>query len=224
MIVVIDGPAGSGKSSTAKAVADKLDMQYIDSGAIYRVVSLLYIQSSRNQNKFFELLKSANISFHYEKGLFRVFLNDNEVTKDIRTPETSGMVSTVAAMPEVREIVTDYLREVVKDGSYISDGRDLGTVVYPDADLKIYMVADLDKRAERRFEELKTGNINVDFGSVRENLKKRDEIDSGRSTAPLKKAKNAIEIDTSELNFDEQVDLIIEHVNKIKSGIHIPNQ
>ena len=224
MIIVIDGPAGSGKSSTAKAVADNLKMQYIDSGAIYRVVSLLYIRSSQDQNKFFELLKRANISFHYEEGLFRVFLNESEVTQDIRTPETSAMVSTVAAMPEVRKIVTDYLREVVKDGDYISDGRDLGTVVYPQADLKIYMVADLDARAKRRFVELKAGNIDVNLEAVKENLLKRDEIDSGRSTAPLKKAEGAIEIDTSELNFDEQVDLIIEHIKKIKSGINIPNQ
>jgi len=221
-MIVIDGPAGSGKSSTAKAIANELDMQYIDSGAIYRVVTLLYIQSEFDENKFFELFDAVDFSFHYEHGFFHVYLDGKEVTDEIRSQKVSDNVSKVAALPRVRSKVTDFLREAVKDGDYISDGRDLGTVVYPNADLKIYMVADLDERARRRWQELKdnrpTAEVNLD--DIKENLAKRDQIDSGRSTAPLKKANDAIEIDTSKLSFEEQVDLIISHIKKL-SGAHI---
>jgi cytidylate kinase len=218
MMVVIDGPAGSGKSSTAKAVADRLDMQYIDSGAIYRVVALLYIQSDFDENKFFEFFDEANISFHYENGIFHVYLNGEEVTVTIRSAEVTDNVSKVASMPEVRSKVTGFLRESVRKGDYISDGRDLGTVVYPDADLKIFMVADLEKRALRRWKELKDSHQPIDLDKIRKNLKSRDQIDSNRNTAPLKKAKDAVEIDTSDLSFDEQVDMIISHIKSVTNA------
>lgn len=217
MIIVIDGPAGSGKSSTAKAVADKLELQYIDSGAIYRVVTLLYIQSDFNQNKFFELFRTADIAFHYEKNVFHVFLNGEEVSEAIRTRDVTSHVSEVAAMPEVRSEVTAYLRKCVKNGKYIADGRDLGTVVYPDAELKIFMNASLEERAMRRYQELLAKNMNTDLDVVKSSLQKRDSIDSGRDVAPLKKADDAIVVDTSKMSFDEQVDLIISYIQDIKS-------
>lgn len=217
-MIVIDGPAGSGKSSTAKAIADRLDMQYIDSGAIYRVMTLLYIQSEFDENKFFELFDTVDFSFHYKDGVFHVYLNGKEVTDMIRSREVSDNVSKVASIPAVREKVTRFLREAVKKGDYISDGRDLGTVVYPKADLKIFMIADLEKRARRRWKEMNESNQATDIESIKENLRSRDQIDSARNAAPLKKAKDAIEIDTSNLNFEEQVEHIISYINNMSNA------
>lgn len=218
MMIVIDGPAGSGKSSTAKAIADKLGMQYIDSGAIYRVVTMLYIQSGFDENKFFDSFNTVEISFHYEHGIFHVYINEKEVTDDIRSQEVTAEVSEVAAMPKVRTKVTHFLRRAVRNGDYISDGRDLGTVVYPDADLKIFLIADLDERAKRRWQELQNNHKAVDLKQIKENLRERDRIDSGRKTAPLKKAEDAIEIDTSHLSFNEQVDKIISYIKSLSNA------
>ncbi|GAA5521333.1 (d)CMP kinase [Aliifodinibius salicampi] len=208
MIIVIDGPAGSGKSSTARAVADKLDIEYLDSGALYRTATLLYLEADRNEELFFKLLQDKTITFHYSNGCFHVAIEGESVTSRIRTIEVAEYVSEVAARPHVRQFVNDLMRDVVDRGTYIAEGRDLGTAVFPDADLKFYMSADIEERARRRYEERKTDNPELTLEQVKQNIEERDHKDSNRETDPLKKAVDAIEVDTTNLSFEQQVDKI----------------
>lgn len=215
MIVVIDGPAGSGKSSTARAVARRLQIQFLDSGALYRVATLIYLKAEKNKELFFELLKENKISFHFQEGTFIVFLNDANVSDEIRTMEVSQHVSEVAAMPDVRSYVNTLMRKAVEENVYVADGRDLGTAVFPDAALKFFMVADLKTRAKRRLAELQTKSSTATLEEVIKNIAERDEIDSSRSADPLKKADDAIEIDTSKLSFEEQVSIICNQIKPL---------
>ncbi len=218
MMIVIDGPAGSGKSSTAKAVANQTDFQYIDSGALYRAVTLLYLKHTDDRAAFFDAIDKADINFSYTNKLFRIFLEGHEVTRDIRRQQVAENVSKVASDPEVRERVNKLMRKQVQKGNFIADGRDLSTVVFPDADLKFYMDCDLETRAKRRYEELSKDGHDVSFVEIQRNLKKRDHLDSSRSHAPLKKSEDAIVIDTSNLSFREQVDIILNYIyNKKKT-------
>ncbi len=207
MIIVIDGPAGSGKSSTAREVAKKLGIEYIDSGALYRAAALVYIHST-GQKSFFERLQHIAVSFRYLNERFEVFINDKNVTPQLRSAQVSEMVSEVAAIPRVRSFVNALMNETVKEGVYIAEGRDLGSAVFPDAEVKFFMRASLEERARRRFLELREANADITLGRVRKNIILRDEKDSGRINDPLKKAPDAIEIDTSEMRFDEQVQKI----------------
>ena len=166
MIVVIDGPAGSGKSSTAKAVAEHTNIQYLDSGALYRAATLIFIEANQNRTKFFERLESINISFYYKKGGFYISIDDRDVTKDIRTMLVSNSVSEVASSPEVRSFINGLMNAAINKGNYIADGRDLGTAVFPNADLKFYMIADLKTRAKRRMIELKNQGSDVTLEQI----------------------------------------------------------
>lgn len=215
MIIVIDGPAGSGKSSTARAVADKMGIEYIDSGALYRALTLLYLKSEEDPESFFALLEESSISFRYENGLFRVFLNGDEVTGSLRSMEVAEKVSEVAAIPESRAHVNRLMRDAVDNGRYIAEGRDLGTAVFPDADLKIFMSADVEERARRRFEEQKANDPDSTLEEVKQNILDRDTQDSRREADPLKMADDAVEIDTTDLNFEQQVQQICLMAEKL---------
>lgn len=215
MIVVIDGPAASGKSSTAKAVAARLRIQYLDSGALYRTVTLIYLQAGKNSETFFELLKSKNIEFEYSESKFRVSVNNTDVSEKIRSMEVSNTVSEVASKPEVRKFVNQLMNEKVKNGFYIADGRDLGTAVFPNADIKYYMVADLETRAKRRYAEIKDQQPEASLEAILKNIAERDEIDSNRSADPLKRADDAVDIDTSNYEFNEQVEFISQKVKTL---------
>lgn len=215
MIIVIDGPAGSGKSSTARSVANRLQIEYLDSGALYRTATLIYLDADRDKDKFFRLLEQQEISFYYEEQTFQVEINGRSVTNEIRTPRVANSVSEVAAMPEVRAHVNKLMREVVPNGVYIAEGRDLGTAVFPDADLKFYMSATLDERAQRRYKELKGNNPDLTLEQVKANIRHRDKLDSKREADPLKKAEDAIEIDTTNLTFEQQVDQICSKVKQL---------
>lgn len=215
MIVVIDGPAGSGKSSTAKAVAAQLQIQFLDSGALYRVATLVFLNSQKDYQKFFEQLEESEISFHFKNKKFHAFLNGRDVSDKIRSMEVSENVSEVASNSEVRAFINDLMREVVKHDIYIADGRDLGTAVFPGADLKFYMVADLETRAKRRFEEVTVSGKEVTLEEVKQNIAARDEKDSNRSSDPLKKADDAILVDTSEMTFNEQVTFISSKIKEL---------
>jgi len=208
MIVVIDGPAGSGKSSTARAVADKLHIEYLDSGALYRAVTLIYLEARKDRDEFFRLLNEKEIGFRYENRQFHVKIDGRSITEQIRTPRVAEHVSEVAAMPRVRAFVNNLMRDAVSNGVYIAEGRDLGTAVFPNADLKFYMSADLEERARRRFDERKDGNPGLTLEDVKNNIVERDRKDSQRETDPLKKADDAIEIDTTNLTFEQQVNQI----------------
>ncbi|MCP9292192.1 (d)CMP kinase [Gracilimonas sediminicola] len=217
MIVVIDGPAGSGKSSTAKAVAANLQIQFLDSGALYRVATLLYLDVNKDLPQFFDTLRESEISFHFKNEKFHAYLNGRDVSDQIRSMEVSEHVSEVASNPDVRAHINDLMREVVKSDIYIADGRDLGTAVFPDAALKFFMVADLDTRAQRRYQEVKAQGKDVTLEEVKQNIAGRDEKDSNRDSDPLKKADDAILVDTSEMSFEEQVAFISEKIERLIS-------
>lgn len=218
MITVIDGPAGSGKSSTARAVADKLKIEYLDSGALYRTATLIYLRANRNKTAFFQLLNQKEISFNYQDRQFNVAIDGEPVTDRIRTPEVAEQVSKVAAMPRVRTFVNELMREAVQNGVYIAEGRDLGTAVFPDADLKFFMSADIEERVRRRYEERKPDNPGLTLEEVKKNIEQRDLKDSNRATDPLKKAADAIEIDTTNLDFEQQVDKICLHIKNLTTN------
>lgn len=205
MIIVIDGPAGSGKSSTAKAVAEKMQIEYLDSGALYRALTWMYIQAGEDRKAFFDMLKKASISFTYHDNMFHVTVNGTDITDRLRSSAVSNLVSHVASDPRARTFVNELMRKAVKHGRYIAEGRDLGTAVFPDADLKFFMVADIDERARRRFKERRAAGEEVTLDEIRENIRLRDEKDSKRETDPLKKAPDAIELNTTEMSFIEQV-------------------
>lgn len=207
MIIVIDGPAGSGKSSTAKALSDRLNIQFLDSGALYRAVTYFWLQQGKpNKEEFFNMLRDINLETDLNEDIFNVRLNGMDISEEIRSPEVSNNVSKVASLPEVRKRVNLFMRNLVKNGTFIADGRDLGTVVFPDADLKFYMNASLEERAKRRFTEIRSKRDDVTLEDVIENLKSRDFTDQNRSADPLKKADDAIVIDTTGKTFKEQVD------------------
>lgn len=213
MIIVIDGPAGSGKSSTAKAVAKRCGLHYLDSGAFYRAVTLVYLNTGCQKETFFDELEHADLSIRFEENEFKVFLNQEDVSRLIREQRVSERVSEVAAMTQARGFVNILLREFVKSGNFIADGRDLGTVVFPDADFKFFLTADIQKRARRRLLEMQQAGMDANFDEILENLKDRDLMDSTRVEAPLKKADDAISIDTSSVTFEEQVRQIVDRIS-----------
>lgn len=215
MIIVIDGPAGSGKSSTARAVADRMNIEYLDSGALYRAVTLVYIEAAPDRDLFFRLLKQKEISFSYRDKKFYVSIDDKDVTDRIRSINVSRNVSEVATMPKVRSYINRLMRKAVRKGVFIAEGRDLGTVVFPDAALKFFMVADVNERARRRLSELKAEDEEITFEKVKQNIRERDQKDSKRAVDPLKKAEDAIEIDTTHTRFEQQVEKICSHIEEV---------
>jgi len=221
MIIVIDGPSGSGKSSTAKAVADKLGIEYLDSGALYRAVSLIWLEEQKpSEEKFIDILSSKEICFSYRSGTFSVQVNGKNFTDMIRKPFVTEQVSHVAAIPSVRDFVNELMRRAVRNGRYIADGRDLGTVVFPNAVLKLFMEAPLAVRAKRRHDELKAAGENITLEEVENNLQSRDLSDSTRKKDPLARADDAIIIDNSSKSFDEQVEEISSLVEKVLGNEH----
>lgn len=214
MIIVIDGPAGSGKSSTARAIADRLDIEYLDSGALYRTATLIYLEANRDMATFFRLLNQKKISFSYKDKKFHVAVDGESVTNKIRTVEVTSAVSEVAALPRVRSFVNNLMREAVINGVYIAEGRDLGTAVFPDAELKFFMSADLEERAKRRLKEQKEKNPGLTLKEVKQNIAKRDLKDSKREADPLKIADDAIEMNTTNLTFEQQVDKICSIISE----------
>jgi len=213
MIVVIDGPAGSGKSSTARAVAHELNIQYLDSGALYRAATYLFLKNVHSLPMFFESLYSAQLKFEFNDE-FQVTLNALNITEAIRTPEVSAHVSTVATMPKVREFINALMNKAVQHDVYIADGRDLGTAVFPSAECKFFMIADLETRAKRRHQELNSKGIQMSYNEVLTEIKQRDRIDSTREKDPLKQADDAIVVDSSTFSFDEQVQYIIKKIKE----------
>lgn len=201
MIIAIDGPAGSGKSTIAKLIAEDLELVYLDTGAMYRLVTLKALNDGilGNLDKIIKMLDNLNIDIK-ENGFY---LDDIDVSEEIRKPVVSENVSDIAAIREVREKMVDLQRKFSESKNVILDGRDIGTVVFPNADVKIFLVADAKERANRRYKELVAKGENVRIEEIYENILKRDEIDSTRKESPLKKADNAIEVDTTSKNIEE---------------------
>ena len=208
-IIAIDGPAGAGKSTVSKICAARLGYTYIDTGAMYRAVALKCNAQSviRNAQLIEELVKDIDIKLDEAA---RVFLDGREVTKEIRTPEVSKGASDVAKFGFVRKKLTELQREMARQGSVIMDGRDIGTQVLPNADLKIFLTASVEERARRRFEELKEKNLAADFEQIKKEITLRDKQDSEREIAPLTQAEDAILLDTTDLTIEQVVEKILE--------------
>lgn len=211
MIIVLDGPAGSGKSSTAKAIADKLHLQYLDSGALYRAITHQYIKAGESSS-LFDNLDKMNLTFNYDAGSFRVFIDDEDCTAAIRSKQVSGSVSKVAANPLVRRYVNRLMKSYASSFASIADGRDLGSAVFPDAAVKFYLQASAEVRAERRTSEMHQMGQEVSYDEVLHNIMERDRIDSSREHDPLRKAEDAIVVQTDQMTFEEQVALCIQHI------------
>ena len=212
MIIAIDGPAGSGKSTIAKLIAEDLGLVYLDTGAMYRLVTLKALNDGilGNLDKIIKMLDNLNIDIK-ENGFY---LDEIDVSEEIRKPVVSENVSDIAAIREVREKMVDLQRKFSESKNVILDGRDIGTVVFPNADVKIFLVADAKERANRRYKELVAKGENVRIEEIYENILKRDEIDSTRKESPLKKADNAIEVDTTSKNIEEVKNEILNIVRK----------
>lgn len=201
MIIAIDGPAGSGKSTIAKLIAEDLGLVYLDTGAMYRLVTLKALNDGilGNLDKIIKMLDDLRIDI--KKNGF--YLDDTNVSEEIRKPVVSENVSDIAAIREVREKMVDLQRKFSESKNVILDGRDIGTVVFPNADVKIFLIADAKERANRRYRELVAKGENVKIEEIYENILKRDKIDSTRKESPLKKADDAIEVDTTSKNIEE---------------------
>jgi cytidylate kinase len=212
-VVAIDGLAGSGKSTTAKGVARLLKFFYLDTGAMYRAFTLKYLRATKKQGKISmvlvrKLLSGTRIDLLQKNNETKVYLDDEDVTTAIRTPEVSGFVSQVSAISQVRKWMVAQQRAVAEGKHVVCEGRDIGTVVFPDAQVKIFMQADIKVRAERRLKELGEKNIEVDQAEVVENIKFRDQYDSNREHSPLKKAPDAVVVDTTYLTIEEEIELV----------------
>lgn len=215
IVVAIDGYSGCGKSSTAKAVAKTLGYTYIDSGAMYRAATLHFLNnhvSLENPKEVLKHLSSLEIAFHPnpDNGKQETYLNGMNVEDEIRSMRVSERVSEVSKIKEVRTELVAQQQRMGKQKAVVMDGRDIGTVVFPNSQLKVFMTADLQIRAERRQKELLEKGEMVDLESIIENLSERDRIDTTRAESPLRKAEDAIELDTSHLEFGEQVERIVQ--------------
>lgn len=217
-VVAIDGYSSTGKSSISKMIAEKLDLVHIDTGALYRGITLFAIQNYLNsdyQIDFLALLQNLNkihLEFKNENGALSIYLNGKNIDKEIREPKIADYVSDVAKIQEVRDFLLDTQRKSAEKGGVIMDGRDIGTVVLPNADFKFFLTASIEERTKRRYLELKGQNVDIDIETVRLNLITRDKIDSERVIAPLKQAEDAILIDNSTITKEETADLIISYI------------
>lgn len=217
MIITIDGPAGSGKSSTARAVADALGYVYLDTGAMYRAAALAFLRHDAEDTSEVaqSLMPGVEIGLTFEDDGMHVHLNGDDVTDSIRTKEVGDMASRISRFRIVREVLVREQRRIAQErehleGGVVLDGRDTGTVVFPDADLKFFMVADVEERARRRQQEYAEQGTHVDLDTVVAELKQRDQQDRTRDISPLRQADDAIEIDTTECTFQDQVDRIVK--------------
>lgn len=217
LIIAIDGPAGSGKSTTAKLVAKRLNYLYIDTGAMYRAVTLFVLRNNLmgKTNEIIELANSLKIVLSFIDGETNITVNGEDVSKEIRSFEVNSNVSEISCIEGVRKILVKKQQEMGKNGGVVMEGRDIATVVFPNADVKIFLTAGIDERAKRRAKEFSEKGTDVPIDKVKENLKNRDFIDSNREASPLKKALDSIEVDTSNTTIEEQVDKILDQVKII---------
>ena len=217
MKIAIDGPAGAGKSTISKSVAKMLNYIYIDTGAMYRSVGLAAIKAgldTRSETELQRIINNISIETKNDEHGQKFFLNGKDVTKEIRKPEVSIAASNVATIPSVRLKLVDIQRKLAEKSSVVMDGRDIGTYVLPNAELKIFLTADVDERARRRYKELIEKKAETNFESVREEILFRDKNDSERDFAPLKQADDAVLLDTTNMSIDEVINKILSLVEE----------
>jgi cytidylate kinase len=218
--IAIDGPSGSGKSTLAKNLAARLGFVYVDTGALYRTVGLYVYRKGIDPHSASEVISSLtdiSVSIKYINSEQRTFLGEEDVSRDIRLPEISMYASAVSAIPEVREFLLAVQKNIIAKSNVIMDGRDIGTVIMPDADVKLFLISNNEARAARRYEELRAKGIETTYESVLSDLEKRDTNDSSRAVAPLIPAEDAIFIDNSEFTpeqtFSRALDIIKSRIN-----------
>lgn len=215
--IAIDGPAGAGKSTIAKLVSKKLDYIYVDTGAMYRAIALYLIQnniSADDEEGIDKAIANANISIDYIDSIQHVYIEEKDVTDKLRTEQVGNMASSCSVYASVREKLVSLQRDIAKKQNVVMDGRDIGTKVLPDADVKIYLTASVDTRAKRRYKELEEKNTTCDIATIKKDIEDRDYRDMHRENSPLVKAEDAVLLDSSDMSIDEVVDTILELVKK----------
>jgi CMP/dCMP kinase len=217
LVIAIDGPAASGKSTTARLVAERLGYLHVDTGAMYRAVALKVLHQGlgvEQKEDIEALMPATRVALTLKDGSLRVYLDGDDVTDAIRTPDVSKAVSPVSSYPGVRRAMVREQRLLGAEGGIVMDGRDIGTVVFPGADLKFFMVAGIEARARRRQQELAATGTVLPLDTVLEDIRERDARDAGRAEAPLRRADDAIDIDTSALTIEEQVRFVLDTVSR----------
>lgn len=218
MNIAIDGPAGAGKSTVAQQIASTLGYVYIDTGAMYRALAWAALQadiSTQDEEAVAELLQTAQIELKRIDGSQRVFWNKRDITQEIRTPDVSNNASIVASHGMVRQLMLTLQRNMAKQGNIVMDGRDIGTHVLPDAELKIFLTASIEERAQRRYSELIAKGYEADLNQLKQEIAERDKRDSEREVAPLRQAEDAILVDTTGQSIEEVVNQILEISKRI---------
>lgn len=221
--IAIDGPAGAGKSTVSRVVAKEIGFLYVDTGALYRAVAYSVLQNKiepTDSKAVCALLPHMEVRLGYEDGEQQVYLNKENVTDMLRTPRVSAAASAVSSFGPVREFLFSQQKDIARENNIIMDGRDIGTVVLPNAQVKIYLTATAEERAGRRFDELRQKGENIAFDTVLADIRKRDENDMNRKVSPLRQAPDAIVVDTSQMDFMQSVQAILEIIKKkIGQGI-----
>ncbi len=225
LIITIDGPSGSGKSTTAKLVAERLGYSHLDTGAMYRAMTLKVLRTGADPTDALAvsaLINDTIIDVVHENKKQQTWLDGGDVSKDIRDPEVTSHVSEVSAIREVRTFLVRRQQDIARDGGFVVDGRDAGTVIFPDADLKFFMTASGEERARRRMKQLLRHNDAVTFEETLKDLIARDDFDSSREESPLIQAPDAIAFDNSDMTLDEQVEYILDQIAKRFGRRYIP--
>ena len=218
MVITIDGPAGVGKTTSAKKLANKLGYQYLDTGAMYRAVTYFFGQHSTDitsEDQVKKMLDILNLELDFTSNdSITVLLDGKDISLLIRSKAVTDAVSKVSALQSVREKMVKIQKDTAKNGNFVIEGRDIGTVVFPDAKYKFFLIADYDTRAKRRFKDFKRVNEELNVNKIKQDLIDRDQYDSSRKLSPLKQAKDAIVIDTSNCTIDDQVNQIYKHIER----------
>ena len=210
--VAIDGPAGAGKSTIAKLVAKEKGFIYVDTGAMYRGLAVHFLKQGikpEETDKIVEACKDVKIGIGYENGSQRIYLNDEDITDLLRKEEVGNMASVSSAVPEVRAKLLDLQRDLAKEKDVVMDGRDIGTSILPNADVKVFLTASVETRAKRRFDELTEKGIACDFDEIAKDIAQRDERDMSRAISPLRQAEDAVLVDSSDMNIEEVTEAIV---------------
>jgi len=218
--LAIDGPAGAGKSTIAKEVAKRLGFIYVDTGAMYRAVGLYYINKNidvENEEEVNKVLDDINVEFKIMDDGIKLFLNGDDITDKIRTQEVSNAASKVSVHKLVREKMVSMQQEIAKKNNIVMDGRDIGTVVLPDADLKIFLTASVEERANRRYKEYIDKGLEADLEQIKKEIEERDYRDTHRDNSPLREADDAIHLDSTGMEIEEEINYILDFVNNIRN-------